>query len=340
MKRIRYLLQRLFSMNFSSMFKTINKIHTITHKNRLMILFDMIYCGLVFQAGYMDYLVFEMYLVPNEIRKTYITRGISNSYVKLLNPKAKWHQLDDKVDFLKQFDRFIGRDWLDLREASFSDFESFCHSKDKIVAKSIAGTGGWQVFIHEIDDQSDLKALYESFIENGLDLVEEFIVQHELISSIYPHSVNTLRIVTIRNGDKVHVVYTALRIGNGKFVDNLSSGGFAALVDRETGIIIKPGANRNHDVVWKHPYTQTTLVGVQLPFYPKVIEMVSEAAKLLESLRYVGWDVAFTEKGPILIEANSFPGHDIYQLQAHLNEDRVGLKPLFDDVIAGKYDTV
>ena len=34
-----------------------------------------------------------------------------------------------------------------------------------------------------------------------------------------------------------------------------------------------------------------------------------------------------------MIEANHFPGHDIYQFQVHLGPDRLGLVPRFDAAI-------
>ena len=38
-------------------------------------------------------------------------------------------------------------------------------------------------------------------------------------------------------------------------------------------------------------------------------EMVKEAAKRVPELRYIGWDVAITEKGPAIIEGNECPSY-------------------------------
>lgn len=49
-------------------------------------------------------------------------------------------------------------------------------------------------------------------------------------------------------------------------------------------------------------------------------------------VRYVAWDVAITENGPIFIEGNSFPSHAIPQFAAHF-PDGIGILPRFEEFI-------
>ena len=44
----------------------------------------MIGCFFKYQAGYADYIFFEMYNLSKKERKTILTRGKNNSYVKRL----------------------------------------------------------------------------------------------------------------------------------------------------------------------------------------------------------------------------------------------------------------
>lgn len=60
----------------------------------------------------------------------------------------------------------------------------------------------------------------------------------------------------------------------------------------------------------------------------KALELVKEASKLVPEMRYVGWDVSFTPNGPILVEGNEYPGHDIYQLPEH-TPNHIGIWPKF-----------
>ena len=51
-------------------------------------------------------------------------------------------------------------------------------------------------------------------------------------------------------------------------------------------------------------------------------------SKVVKEMRYIGWDVCFSNKGPILVEGNEYPGHDIYQLPEHTH-DHYGIWPKF-----------
>lgn len=81
-----------------------------------------------------------------------------------------------------------------------------------------------------------------------------------------------------------------------------------------------------------HPDTGTPIVGFQVPMFPQVREMVKKAALVVEDIGYVAWDVAVTEKGPVFIEGNHFPGHDIYQMPVHI-DGGIGLLPVFREAL-------
>lgn len=204
----------------------------------------------------------------------------------------------------------------------------------KIIVKPLEGTCGRGIEFFEVSGNSRIAGLYDMLRANGQYLVEAVIIQHPDIAKIYPLSVNTLRLVTIRNQDTVHIVFSSMRIGNGLRVDNLNSGGMAVIVD-ENGIISTPGADKAGKAYYQHPYTGVTLVGCKIPLYQEAVEMVKKAALQIPELGYIAWDVAITETSPLLIEANHFPGHDIYQFQVHLGPDKIGLLPRFEKAIAG-----
>ena len=66
-----------------------------------------------------------------------------------------------------------------------------------------------------------------------------------------------------------------------------------------------------------------------------MIKLVCEAGQVVPQVGLVGWDVCVTEKGPLLIEGNEFPGHDIYQLPPH-RTNGIGVLPKFKRAIDGE----
>lgn len=85
MRKIKFLFQRIISMDYKNMFDTVKEVHKRTGKNSILILLDIIYSGLKYQAGYLDYLDFEFYNLNKTQRSSYVTRGVSNQYVRNLN---------------------------------------------------------------------------------------------------------------------------------------------------------------------------------------------------------------------------------------------------------------
>lgn len=135
---MKYLFSRIFNMNFNCFFETVNNVHKLYKKNRLLIFFDIIICAFKYKSGYVDYLSFRFYDLNDKQRKIFLTR--ENNHL----------------------------------------------------------------------------------IERKQLLVEEVITQHEKLNYLHLKSVNTIRSITISQGENVSFVPFLLRIRNGKLVDNVN----------------------------------------------------------------------------------------------------------------------
>ena len=101
-----------------------------------------------------------------------------------------------------------------------------------------------------------------------------------------------------------------------------------APVNKDTGVVMQPAIDKNKNLYETHPSTGSKIKGFKFPYWEEMKEMVEEAATVIPEVGYVGWDVAFSPDGPLLVEANDFPGHDIYQLPEH-TPDKIGIYPEF-----------
>ncbi|MDD2229555.1 MAG: sugar-transfer associated ATP-grasp domain-containing protein, partial [Candidatus Cloacimonetes bacterium] len=98
------------------------------------------------------------------------------------------------------------------------------------------------------------------------------------------------------------------RMGRGEiFVDNMFSGGIAAPVDDKTGIICGPAVtiDPTEDIDFDyHPISKVRITGAQLPYWKETLELISSVSEIVPGIKSVGWDVAITENGPLLVEGN------------------------------------
>jgi hypothetical protein len=140
-------------------------------------------------------------------------------------------------------------------------------------------------------------------------ILESVIDQHPLLQEIYPHSVNTLRIITYLTKDgQPKIIGTRLRMGrNGNLVDNISQGGIHGTIDIETGKITDGLSiiSGNQSFITNHPDTGVKFQGIEIPYWRSVVDLCRKAAKLTPFQRFVGWDVAVGKSGPVIIEGNS-----------------------------------
>ncbi|MFA9380741.1 MAG: sugar-transfer associated ATP-grasp domain-containing protein [Acetanaerobacterium sp.] len=327
--KLQYLLNTVRSMDRKAMVAKARVVHRRTGKPTPAILADMVRCASRYGAGYMDYTVLEFYRLAPAERDTFLTRGRSNELVRALNNREYWHCFEDKTEFLTRFAQYLGRQWIDLNNTDWGAFAIFCEGKDRIIVKPVDGDGGKGVDCIVLDAHPDRAALYDTLKQNGQTLCEEYVVQHPVLAAIYPGSVNTLRIVTVVNETGgVDITRCLIRIGAGGVVDNISSGGMAALIDPQTGEIIRPAHDKNGDSHTVHPLTGAPIVGVVVPMFNRVLAMVRTAAREVPEIRYCAWDIAVCEAGPVFIEGNQYPGHEIQQLPPHL-VNNTGMWPVY-----------
>ena len=328
--KARYLVQRVLNMNYKAMLDKIGSIHKKTGRSRWAIFQDMRQCAVRYGAGYMDYDLFEMYDLTPEQRDTYLTRGRNNDIVVKYNDKDRMVDFGDKIRFNARFQRFLHRDWVPVTGENRDDVLAFLGRHGTFMAKPSQGSCGWGIEKLDRADFPSLDALYDHLAEKAPLLeLEEVIVQHPAVSAIYPGSINTVRMVTIRGkSGRVYLVTAMFRIGNGKFVDNFNSGGMVAPMDPETGAVIDRALDKRKNLYADHPATGAPIKGFTFPDWDRAVELVKSAAQVVPEVGYVGWDVCFTPQGPCLVEGNQFPGHDIYQLPVH-TPDKIGIMPRF-----------
>ncbi|KON82162.2 hypothetical protein PA01_11690 [Azoarcus sp. PA01] len=222
--------------------------------------------------------------------------------------------------------------------------EQMGSAPDRVFIKLIDGTWGIDAFIAErrgndnwrFCERNGAAADLHAFCLERLKGRRGWIVQplvrshaqlHRIMSS---HALGTIRAVTFIENGIVALPYAVLRIPVGKNrADNFShgaSGNLVAPITMETGIVGVARGSKRKD--WPemmdvdvHPDTQNRISGFALPFWSELKKLIVAAHKSLPNLATLGWDVAITDSGPLIVETN--PTYDVDLLQVAL---RRGLK--------------
>lgn len=332
MRKLKTFFSRFSLSTVKRFFHNLNLAHRESGKSRIVLFFDMVYCMFTYWIGHMDYVTFGFAYIGKEKRRTFMTMDDNIALVHRLNDRSAYSLLDDKMVFNKTFRQFLGREFIDLRDG-IAVFRQFCAGKTCFFAKQLQSFGGLGVEKVRLEGQ-DLQSLYDRLMENKMYLAEEAIVQHPTMDLLCDKSVNTLRITTIvSDKGNANPVYALVRAGSGKNdVDNVTSGGMYTLLSDE-GVITHPMfCDKAMAYYTAHPLSGQAFIGFQIPFFREALALCCEAAKVEPRMRYIGWDVAITPEGPVLVEGNNLPGYDMCQ-NHRFHDDGCGLKAVFERAI-------
>jgi len=131
--------------------------------------------------------------------------------------------------------------------------------------------------------------------------------QHQALN-IFPPALNTLRVIThIGQDGMVDVAACFLKIARtGHRIDNMHHGAIGAHVNLTSGHLERGFGGLGRARFTHHPDTGAAIEGFQVPFFAEAVELAKRAHPLLQSPSLIGWDVAVTDEGPKIIEANSY----------------------------------
>lgn len=183
----------------------------------------------------------------------------------------------------------------------------------KFFAKKVDGSLGAGAFSFRAENDSyildDGDILSGEALINRLDnyIVESYINQHEALGKLYPHGVSSLRVVTVCDKGKIQIILATLLVGAGGLsMSNFHQGGLRVPIDINTGELSEKGLRTKVKRGWytAHPDTGVPFKGFCIPHWSEVMNLVIRAHKCFPIIHSVGWDVAISTSGPLIIEGN------------------------------------
>jgi hypothetical protein len=148
-------------------------------------------------------------------------------------------------------------------------------------------------------------------------LLQPCVVNHRDLLPLTPGGLCTVRMVTYRGpGTGARVLLGAYKMPVGDSpADNFHFGGIVAPVDVVTGRLGTAIRRQGRVLmpVERHPDTGAPIAGHRLPCWAETMALATAALDAAHDRPSIGWDVAITDDGPVLVEGNTLSNPDIAQ---------------------------
>jgi len=169
----------------------------------------------------------------------------------------------------------------------------------------------------------------EIFTEfSGGYVFQTAVIQHDAVNAVVGSAIGTVRVVTLMQDGAPQVLYTVWKIpAPDAMSDNFwQNGSMIAEIDITSGEIkqVKRGSGMNVEQIETHPVSGVPLAGFTLPHWEDVLALAKKCHSLTPENGILGWDIAITPDGPLVIECNTSPFHTLYQMASGhgiLNDD-------------------
>ena len=272
-----------------------------------------------------NYYWFGFYELDAKHRKTFVTHKLSEKMQRVNNKKDYRACLGNKYKLYENFSEYMRRKCYLSKECTETMLEEL---GEKIIYKPLNGSQAQGVIVIVPKDYTKQQLTeYVKSLPDGV--LEQWIPQHEEMNKFNDRAVNIIRVVTARKGERFACLAATLTIANDKEFTNASANAMFANIDIESGTVISDACDYNECIYECHPISGTRFKGFQVPYWQELIRMVEEASKVVPEIGYIGWDIAISPDGPVVVEGNYSPGYEWMQVRM-INPSGYGKRALYE----------
>lgn len=292
---------------------------------------DMIFCYFAYGFTANEYFVFHLKDKEVKERKNFISSRLHMIFRCQMNDLLKADIFNDKTKTYAYFKKYYHREAIAISTpADFAEFQNYVKKHPIFVKKQCFEAQGHSVELVDIRKSGKTeKELFDSLIKAGKHILEEKIIQSPAMAIFNESSVNTVRSITFNTRQGIVVPYCTIRTGRpGAFVDNGGAGGIQACINYENGKIISDGFDEIGGKYVNHPASNTTFKGYQLPDWRQLQSLVKETASKMPLIKFIGWDLAHTKDGWVIVEGNE----NCYVIAQQMIMDQ-GMRDIFEKIM-------
>jgi Sugar-transfer associated ATP-grasp len=162
-------------------------------------------------------------------------------------------------------------------------------------------------------------------------LFQRLVRPSPAVAEVFGDRLSSFRIIVLltASGPRIHMTFWKIaRLRN--MLDNFSHGKYGNMlgwINRDTGVLerVIGGFWPESDGIAVHPDTGQGMIGFTIPEWETIRTMCLSAAVHFPGLRIQSWDVALSDRGPVILELNTGADLEVPQL--------VGRTPFLDDTL-------
>ena len=165
-----------------------------------------------------------------------------------------------------------------------------------------------EVFVQQLRNKS-----------SGGMLFQELLRPNPEVARICGQAISSLRITLGRTAKGLQILSACWRIPTGNnMIDNFRhgiSGNLLGGIDTSTGKVTRVcgRVGKKIDPVKHHPDTGYPFENISIPDWSRVIDICTLAGEYIPGIGLQNWDVALTDRGPVITEINVFGDMDVHQ---------------------------
>lgn len=191
-------------------------------------------------------------------------------------------------------------------------------AQQALALKTVSGNGGQGFRLIDYPQwEGGDEARFRDFLvqhfsrQRGRWLIQPKIEIDPTLKDLALNALATVRVTTMKAEDGTpEIVTSVLRFASNPAseVDNIAAGGLMAPVDSATGALGEACRGKGPGEFTHHPVSGAQIAGRRLPHWDEVKWLVGRAhAEAFPEHLIIGWDVALSTQGPMLIEGNRKP---------------------------------
>lgn len=293
---------------------------------------DMLFKYFAYGFTPKEYFAFRLDSKKPKETRDFISGRMRMKFRCQMNDILQAHIFNDKAETYDFFKENYRREAIAIEKPEdFEEFSQFVKKHPVFVKKQVYLAQGQGVELVDMSKTGKTeREMFDSLLKCGKHILEEKIIQTLEMAAFNESSVNTVRAITFNTRHGFKVPYCMIRTGRqGAFVDNSGIGGIQAEIDFETGIVVSDAYDEYGGIYTNHPASGTAFRGYKFSEWDHLKELIFSSAAKVPQIKFIGWDLAHTKDGWVIVEGNE----NCYVIAVQQIRG-IGMRPIFEELMA------